>query len=48
VIKHPGLVGEPGGCPEIAGAKPQARLDRFESLLVAAVKAQPNSKVEMT
>src|SRR5712692_4761828 len=48
MIKHPGLVGEPGGGPGIAGTKAQPGLDRFESCLVAAVKAQPNSKVEMT
>src|SRR6266851_8345413 len=48
MVKHPGLVGEPGGGPGIAGAEAQPRLDRFESLLVPAVKAQPDSKVEMT
>src|SRR6267378_8115830 len=48
MIKHPGLVGEPGGGPGIAGTKAPTRLDRFESFLVAAVEAQPNSKVKMT
>src|SRR3984893_3877853 len=48
MIKRPGLVGEPGGGPRIAGTKAQPRLDRFESCLVAAVKAQRNSKVKMT
>ena len=48
MIKYPGLVGEPGGGPGIAGTKTPPRLDRFESLLVAAVQTQRNSKVEMT
>ena len=48
MIKRPGLVGEPGGSPGIAGTKAQPGLDRFERFLVAAVKAQPNSKVKMT
>src|SRR5439155_14403626 len=48
VIKRPGLIGEPGGGPGIAGTKAPSRLDRFESLLVAAVEAQPNSEVKMT
>src|ERR1700724_355371 len=48
MIKHPGLVGEPGGGPGIAGTKAPTRLDRFESFLVAAVEAQPNTKVKMT
>src|ERR1700730_17964024 len=47
MIKHPGLVGEPGGGPRIAGTKAPTRLDRFESFLVAAVEAQPNTKVKM-
>src|SRR5690349_18336585 len=48
MIKRPGLVGEPGGGPGIAGTKAQPRLDRLESFLVAAIKAQTNSKVKMT
>src|SRR5215469_1117914 len=48
MIKHPRLVGEPGGGPGIAGTKAPARLDRFESFLVAPVEAQRDSKVEMT
>src|SRR5258708_40156492 len=48
MIKHPGLVGEPGGGPRVAGTKAPPRLDRFESFLVAAVEAQRNSKVKMT
>jgi hypothetical protein len=37
-----------GTSPGIAGTKAPLHLDRFESLLVAAVEAQPNSKVKMT
>src|SRR6516165_612332 len=37
MIKHSGLVGEPGGGPRIAGTKAPSRLDRFEGFLVAAV-----------
>jgi hypothetical protein len=48
VIKRPGLIGELGGGPGIAGTKAPPGLDRFESLLVAAVEAQPNSEVKMT
>src|SRR5215470_15444522 len=48
MIKHPRLVGEPGGGPGIAGTKTPSRLDRFESLLVAAVEAQCDFEIEMT
>src|SRR5215469_4799863 len=48
MIKYPGLVGEPGRGPRIAGTKTPPRLDRFESLLVAAVEAQCDSEIEMT
>src|SRR3984893_5670866 len=48
MIKHPDLVGEPGGRPGIAGTKAPPGLDRFESFLVEAVEAQANSKVKMT
>src|SRR6516162_249965 len=47
MIKHSGLVGEPGGGPRIAGTKAPSRLDRFEGFLVAAVEAQSNSQVKM-
>src|ERR1700730_452263 len=47
MIKHPGLVGEPGGGPGIARTEAPSRLDRFESFLVAAVQAQPNAKIKM-
>src|SRR6266851_6062218 len=48
MIKRPGPVGEPGGGPGVPGAEAQPCLDRFESFLVTAVEAQPNSKIEMT
>src|SRR5262249_10275461 len=48
VIKHPALVREPRGCAGIARAKAQPPLERLESLLVAAVEAQHDSKVKMT
>src|SRR5262250_2465120 len=48
MIKHPRLVGEPGGGPGIAGTKTPSRLDRFESFLVAADEAQCDSEIEMT
>src|SRR5438309_6337350 len=48
MIQRARLVGEPGGGPGIAGTKAQPGLDRFESFLVAAIEAQPNSKVKMT
>src|SRR5215469_8523283 len=48
MIKHPSLVSEPGGGSGIAGTKAPSRLDRFESFLVAAIKAQSNSPVKMT
>src|SRR5438105_5676615 len=47
MIKYPGLIGEPGGGPGIAGTKAPPGLNRFESFLVAAVEAQSNSKVKM-
>src|SRR5690348_4855926 len=48
MIKYPGLVGEPGGGPGIAGTEPPPRLDRVESFFVAAVQAQPNAKIKMS
>src|SRR5260370_23051624 len=48
MIKRPGLVGEPGGGPRIAGAEAQPGIDRFESCVVAAVKSQRNFKEKMT
>src|SRR6516162_10267836 len=48
MIKHPRLVGEPGGGSGIAGTKTPPRLDRFERCLVAAVEAQCDSEIEMT
>src|SRR6516165_1415493 len=48
MIKHPRLVGEPGGGSGIAGTKTPPRLDRFERFLVAAVEAQCDSEIEMT
>src|SRR6266851_3326949 len=48
MIKRAGSVGEPRGGPWVAGAEAQPCLDRFESFLVAAVKAQHNSKIKMT
>src|SRR6516164_9564465 len=48
MIKHPSFVGEPGGGPRIAGTKAPPRLDRVKGFLVAAVKAQCDSKVKMT
>src|SRR5215472_9155914 len=48
MIKHPRLVGEPGGGSGIAGTKTPPRLHRFERFLVAAVEAQCDSEIEMT
>src|SRR5215472_18464975 len=48
MIKYPGLVGEPGGGPRVAWTKPPPRVDRSERFLVAAVKAQCDSEIEMT
>src|SRR5690348_1292582 len=48
MIKHPRLVGEPGGSPGIARTKTPPRLNRFEGFLVAAVEAQCDSEIEMT
>jgi hypothetical protein len=48
MIKYPGLFGEPGGGPGIAGIEPPPRLDRVESFFVAAVEAQPNAKIKMS
>src|SRR6516164_9075465 len=48
MIKHPRLVGEPGGGSGIAGTEPPPRLDRLESFFVAAVEAQPNAKIKMS
>src|SRR5215469_15621560 len=48
MIKHPGLVGEPGGGPGIARTKAPPRLDRFERFLMAAVEGQRDPKVKMT
>src|SRR6516225_4220300 len=48
MIKHPSLVGEPGGGPRIAGTKAPSRLDRFESFLVTTVETQRNTQIKMT
>src|SRR5215470_14114718 len=48
MIKYPGLVREPGGGPGVAWTKPPPRVDRSERFLVAAVKAQCDSEIEMT
>src|SRR5215471_14731625 len=48
MIKHPGLVGEPGRGPRIAGTEAPPRLDRFERFFVAAVEAQANAKIKMS
>src|SRR5262249_8002096 len=48
MIKNPGLVGEPGRGPGVAGTEAPPRLDRVERFLVAAVQAQPNAKLKMS
>ena len=48
MIKHPRLVGEPGGGSGIAGTEAPPRLDRVERFFVAAVQAQPNAKIKMS
>ena len=48
MIKNPGLVGEPGRGPGVAGTEAPPRLDRVERFFVAAVQAQPNAKIKMS